>query len=104
MVIEKVFPKKASDSFKFLAFLQHWHPLSRQRDRDRLSLMMDARLAIACQASSSSRRLAATTRWLFFSYFFFAFFWHGRVVAPTILFASLLWPGCMDVCFIYKVG
>ncbi|XP_037432554.1 uncharacterized protein LOC119299422 [Triticum dicoccoides] len=40
----------------------------------------------------------------FFLYFFFAFFGHGRVVAPAILVASLLWPGCMDVCFIYKAG
>ena len=53
MVIEKVFPKKASDSFKFLAFLQHWHPLSRQHDRDRLGLMMDALLASARRLSSS---------------------------------------------------
>ena len=47
MVIEKVFPRKASDSFKFLAFLQHWHPLSRQCNHDRLGLMMDALLASA---------------------------------------------------------
>jgi len=54
MVIDKVFPKKASDSFfKFLAFLQHWHPLSRQRDCDRLGLMMDALLASARRLSSS---------------------------------------------------
>jgi len=31
MVIERVFLRRASDSmFKFLAFLQQWHPLSRQ--------------------------------------------------------------------------
>ncbi|KAE8815280.1 retrotransposon unclassified [Hordeum vulgare] len=43
MVIEQVFQWHASDSFfKFLAFLQHWHPLVRPRDRDRLQGYLDA--------------------------------------------------------------
>ena len=37
MVIEHIFLRRASDSvFKFLAFLQQWHPLCRQRDLVRL--------------------------------------------------------------------
>ena len=52
MVIERVFPRRASDSFfKFLAFLQHRHPLARPRDRDRLQLLLDALV-------SSVRRLS----------------------------------------------
>lgn len=43
MVIERVFFRRTSDLiFKFFAFLQRWHPLYRQCDRDRLGLMMDA--------------------------------------------------------------
>jgi hypothetical protein len=46
MVIERIFLRRASYSvFKLLSFLQQWHPLSRQRDRDRLDGMMDALLA-----------------------------------------------------------
>ena len=52
MVIERVFPRRASDSFfRFLAFLQHWHPLARPRDRDRLQLYLATLL-------SSTRRLS----------------------------------------------
>lgn len=37
MVVEWIFTRQATDSFlKFLAFLQHLHPLSIQWDRDRL--------------------------------------------------------------------
>ena len=53
MVVEKVFPAKASDSFKFLAFMQHWHPLSRQRDHAHLGYMMDALMATARRLSVS---------------------------------------------------
>ncbi|KAE8799374.1 retrotransposon unclassified [Hordeum vulgare] len=53
MVIEKVFPRCASDSFfKFLAFLQHWHPLVRTRDRGRLQHYLDALMAAARRLSS----------------------------------------------------
>ncbi|KAE8785065.1 abc transporter g family member 37 [Hordeum vulgare] len=48
MVIERVFQRHASDSFfKFLAFLQHWHPLARPRDRVRLHGYLDALLMSA---------------------------------------------------------
>ncbi|KAE8775755.1 putative NOT transcription complex subunit VIP2 [Hordeum vulgare] len=48
MVIERVFQRHASDSFfKFLAFLQHWHPLARPRDRVRLQGYLDALLMSA---------------------------------------------------------
>ena len=53
MVIERIFLRQASGSFfKFLAFLQHWHPLARRRDHEQLGLMMDALVA-------SARRLSA---------------------------------------------
>ena len=43
MVIEHIFPRRASDSvFKFLAFLQQWYPLCRQRDKARLDRMLGA--------------------------------------------------------------
>uniref|UniRef100_A0A8I6XL94 Reverse transcriptase zinc-binding domain-containing protein n=1 Tax=Hordeum vulgare subsp. vulgare TaxID=112509 RepID=A0A8I6XL94_HORVV len=52
MVIERVFPRRASDSFfKFLAFLQLWHPLARPRDRGRLQLSLDALLTTARRLS-----------------------------------------------------
>ncbi|KAE8779383.1 dna replication licensing factor mcm2 [Hordeum vulgare] len=52
MVIERVFQRLASDSFfKFLAFLQHWHPLVRPRDRDRLQGYLDALLMSARRLS-----------------------------------------------------
>ena len=55
MVIERVFLRHASDSmFKFLAFLQQWYPLSRQRDRGRLDVMLDRLLVAARRLSSSS--------------------------------------------------
>ena len=55
MVIERVFPRRASDSFfKFLAFLQHWHPLARPRDRDRLQLLLDALVSSARRLSDRS--------------------------------------------------
>ncbi|KAE8809300.1 hypothetical protein D1007_14083 [Hordeum vulgare] len=54
MMIEKVFQRHASDSFfKFLAFLQHWHPLVRTRDRDRLQHYLDALMAAARRLSST---------------------------------------------------
>ena len=53
MVIERVFLRHASDSvFKFLAFLQQWHPLCRQRDSERLDDMLKDLLRVA-------RRVAA---------------------------------------------
>ena len=43
MVIERIFLRRAYDSFfKFLAFLQRWHPLVEHRDGDRLGQMLDA--------------------------------------------------------------
>ncbi|KAE8812710.1 dna replication licensing factor mcm2 [Hordeum vulgare] len=55
MVIEKVFQRRASDSFfKFLAFLQHWHPLVRPRDRNRLQHYLDALMVAARRLSSTS--------------------------------------------------
>ena len=54
MVIERIFLRRASDSmFKLLAFLQQWHPLSRQRDRGQLDDML-ARLVQAARRLSSS--------------------------------------------------
>lgn len=53
MVIERVFLRRASDSFfKFLAFLQHWHPLARQRDQECLGRMLDALQATARRLAS----------------------------------------------------
>ncbi|KAE8816126.1 Signal recognition particle 54 kDa protein, chloroplastic [Hordeum vulgare] len=53
MVIERVFQRHASDSlFKFLAFLQHWHPLARTQERNRLQCYLDALM-------TSARRLSA---------------------------------------------
>ncbi|KAE8809708.1 hypothetical protein D1007_13596 [Hordeum vulgare] len=55
MVIESVFQRRASDSFfKFLAFLQLWHPLVRPRDRDRLQRYLDALMVAARRISSTS--------------------------------------------------
>ncbi|KAE8819358.1 dna replication licensing factor mcm2 [Hordeum vulgare] len=55
MVIKKVFQRRAPDSFfKFLAFLQHWHPLVRPRDRDRLQCYLDALMVTARRLSSTS--------------------------------------------------
>jgi hypothetical protein len=51
MVIEHVFPRRASDSvFKFLAFLQQWYQLCRQRDKTQLDHLLGALL-------EASRRL-----------------------------------------------
>ncbi|KAE8781876.1 hypothetical protein D1007_44816 [Hordeum vulgare] len=53
MVIEKVFLRRASNSFfKFLAFLQISHPLVRTRDRDRLQHFLDVLMAAARRLSS----------------------------------------------------
>ena len=55
MVIERIFLRHASDSmFKFLAFLQQWHPLARQRDRGRLDAQLDRLVETARRLSSSS--------------------------------------------------
>jgi hypothetical protein len=55
MVIERIFLRRASDSiFKFLAFLQQWYPLCRQRDRDRLDGMLEDLLAAARRLSTPS--------------------------------------------------
>ncbi|KAE8775676.1 Heparanase-like protein 2 [Hordeum vulgare] len=55
MVIERVFKRRASDSFfKFLAFFQHWHPLVRTRDRDRLQRYLDVLMAAARRLSAPS--------------------------------------------------
>ena len=55
MVIERIFLRRASDSmFKLLAFLQQWHPLSRQRDRGQLDDMI-TRLV------ETARRISSTT-------------------------------------------
>ena len=52
-IIEQGCLSRTSDSiFKYLTFLQHSHPLSRQRDRDQRGGMLDALVA-------SARRLSA---------------------------------------------
>ena len=57
MVIERVYPRRASDSiFKFLAFLQQWYPLSRQRDREQLDGMIQALLVAARPFSAPPAR------------------------------------------------
>ncbi|KAE8814193.1 abc transporter g family member 37 [Hordeum vulgare] len=53
MVIERVFQQRASDSFfRFLAFLQHWHPLVRTRDRGRLQRYLDTLMAATWRLSA----------------------------------------------------
>ena len=48
MVIERVFLRRASDSvYKFLAFLQQWYPLCRQRDKERLDGMLEDQIGRA---------------------------------------------------------
>jgi hypothetical protein len=60
MVIEHIFLRRASDSvFKFLAFLQQWYPLCRQRDRERLDSMLEDLLLVAHQLSTQSSRCVA---------------------------------------------
>ena len=55
MVIERIFLRRASDSmFKFLAFLQQWHPLSRQRDRGQLDDMLARLVETAWRISSTT--------------------------------------------------
>ena len=55
MVIERVFLRRASDSmFKFLAFLQQWHPLSRHRDRGQLDDMLASLMETARHLSSAT--------------------------------------------------
>ncbi|KAE8779934.1 Heparanase-like protein 2 [Hordeum vulgare] len=55
MVIGRVFQRRAFDTFfKFLAFLQLWHPLARPRDRDRLQLYLDVLLTSAGRLSVRS--------------------------------------------------
>ena len=57
MVIERVFLRRASDViFKFLAFVQQWHPLCRQRDREQLDDMVHALLIAARLHSSPPNR------------------------------------------------
>lgn len=54
MVIEPIFLWWASDFvLPFLAFLQHWHSLSRQGDRNWLGSMMDAMTVAARRLASS---------------------------------------------------
>lgn len=56
MVIKRVLLRRASKSiFKFLAFLQHWHLLSGQRDHDQLGRMMDSMTAAARRLASPQR-------------------------------------------------
>ena len=55
MVIERIFLRHGSDSmFKLLAFLQQWHPLSRQRDRGQLDDMIARMLETARRLASPS--------------------------------------------------
>ena len=55
MVIERIFVRRASDlMFKLLAFLQQWHPLSRQQDRGQLDDMLASLLETVRQLSSLS--------------------------------------------------
>jgi hypothetical protein len=57
MVIERIFLRRASDSiFKFLAILQQWYPLCRQRDKERLDSMLEDLLMAARHTSLQSGR------------------------------------------------
>ena len=57
MVIEHVFPRRAADSvFKFLAYLQEWHPLARQRDWQLLDDILEDLLMAARLISSPPSR------------------------------------------------
>lgn len=57
MVIERVFLRHASDSiFKFMAFLQLWYPLCRQRDRARLDEMLDHLIVASRRLATPSAR------------------------------------------------
>jgi hypothetical protein len=57
MVIEHIFLRRASDSiFKFLAFMQQWYPLCRQRDKERLDSMLEDLLMAARHTSLQSGR------------------------------------------------
>ena len=57
MVIERVFLRHASDAvFKFLVFLQQWHPLCRRRDRMRLDVMIEKLLVAARHLHTPSSR------------------------------------------------
>jgi hypothetical protein len=57
MVIEHILLRRISDSvFNFLAFLQQWYPLYRQRDRERLDNMLEDLLLAARQLSTQSSR------------------------------------------------
>jgi hypothetical protein len=52
MVIERILPRRASDSlYSFLALLQQWYP---QQDRERLDGMLEDLLAAARRLSTSS--------------------------------------------------
>jgi hypothetical protein len=52
MVIERIFLRRASDSiFKFLAIMQQWYPLCRQRDKERLDSMLEDLLMAARHTS-----------------------------------------------------
>jgi hypothetical protein len=57
MVIERIFLRRASDSiFKFLAIMQQWYPLCRQRDKERLDSMLEDLLMAARHTSLQSGR------------------------------------------------
>jgi hypothetical protein len=57
MVIERVFLWQAYDSmFKFIVFLQEWHPLCRQRDRERLDGILNDLVVEARHLTSSPSR------------------------------------------------
>ena len=103
MVIERVFPRRASDSFfKFLAFLQHWHPLARPRDHDRLQLYLDALVASARRLSGRSLiPKLAPGGLLCFSFLHLGAF----VLWPQHFpFMTLVVTWLYDICFIYKAG
>jgi hypothetical protein len=54
---ERIFLRRASDSiFNFLAFLQQWYPLCRQRDKERLDNMLEDLLMAARHTSLQSGR------------------------------------------------
>ena len=57
MVIERVFLRRAADSvFKLLAFLQLWHLLCRQKDKERLDGMIGDLIRSARQLAAPPGR------------------------------------------------
>lgn len=98
MVIELVFLWRTTNSiFKFLAFLQHWHPQSRQRDCDRLGHMMDAMTDTARQLASPQASWDSGHLVVFFLIsFLLSLGMFEPMPQQTILFLCCTWTSCMD--------